>query len=433
VCPMHSASKQAKRPSGNVGASAGNASQGHRSVHGVRPRQAMKRATFAWINSQIVAVSSTGDWRRLLSSIEAHLSMMNLVNMSTALHRLAKLTAGEHQAQAALKEHQTFAYLVATVLAALRRADVAGLTLHSQALSNIAWSFATLRCAELDLLRTVATLSRRLVVCFKPFELSTTLWAFAKLGAVDTDACRCAEPLFEAACKYIPQHVKEFSFRCLVSTAWAFAMAQYNDPDLFKAIAIQMAPDMRNASNQDIANIGWAFDRTGLLKDSCCDELAKSLRRLGDCKLQAGHAAFTSSTFTGGFSPTKCKATRAPLSESITTGTKVEPCAMEKMDCMEAQAAEDMSKVATSMGFVCSVKNTFFHFEPSCPISEVLEGWSLMEQHLTPDERAGLLEFRSKYRAWRKFDCRGAKAEPGAVVSSLMSPTTRSVVVKFAL
>lgn len=266
---------------------AGGNGRSGRNRHRVRGRQAAKRATFPFINSQIIAVADTGDLALTVSTIEAYVPEMNLVNISTALHRLAKLTANDQQAQLRLRQHPVLTALLAAARQLLDRARAGGASPHCQALSNITWALATIQFADVPLLEAVAELSHGRVADFKPFELSATLWAFAKLDAVDPAACHCAADLFWAAAEYIPNHADVFTFRCLVMTAWAFATAKQHDGRLFRGIAARMLPMVQTANCQELANAAWAFSTAGVRHERLLSELArKALQQLGDFKPQ---------------------------------------------------------------------------------------------------------------------------------------------------
>merc|ERR1719436_463193 len=159
-----------------------------------RGRKAAKRATFPYINSQIIRVAEFGDPQMLVTTIEGYLSQMNLVNLSTALHRLAKFAANSYQFQAALLRHPVLPGLLATTRAALSKSEAGGAPPQCQALSNITWSLATVQCVDLELLEVASRLAYKHVASFKPFELSAALWAFAKLHSVEPAACERATP-----------------------------------------------------------------------------------------------------------------------------------------------------------------------------------------------------------------------------------------------
>lgn len=250
-------------------------------------RKAAKRATYPFINSQIISVANSGDFDRLVSTIANYLPDMNLVNISTAMHRLTKLTSSSPNCQAALNQHPVLQDLVTSARGALARSEATNASPPCQSLSNITWSLATLQFVDLELLQMAARLSHKLISSFKPFELSSTLWAFGKFESIDAAAVQCAVPLFEAAAELIPRNVEQFSFRCLVMTAWAFAAAKQHDVRLFRGIAAQMLTDVHTAQCQELANAAWAFSTAGVREDRLLMELSrKALRQLSEFKPQ---------------------------------------------------------------------------------------------------------------------------------------------------
>lgn len=148
----------------------------------MRPQRYAKRATFPFINRRIIAVSATGDLALTLSVIESYISEMNLVNLATALHRLAKLVANNTATRAALQEHSVVAQLVHFANASLEKSRASGGSPQCQVLSNISSALATLQIPNLPLLEAIAELSGRRMAEFKSFERTATLWAFASFA-----------------------------------------------------------------------------------------------------------------------------------------------------------------------------------------------------------------------------------------------------------
>lgn len=260
---------------------------GHGDRTRARARQAAKRRTFPLINSQIIAVADTGDLELFMSTIEAYLPQMNLVNLSTALHRLAKLTSTDPEAMRLLHAHATLAGLTEAVRGALDRAGTGGAPPQCQALSNITWSLATVQVVDEALLRRAADLAGSHLLDFKPFELSSLLWAFAKLAEVDGVTHDCSAQLFQLAGAHVMERLDLFTFRCLVMLAWAFAAAGYYDLVLFRGLAAHMLPMVHTASCHELATVAWSFGRAGSRQDKLFSELAqKALPRLADFKAQ---------------------------------------------------------------------------------------------------------------------------------------------------
>eukprot|EP00928_Gymnodinium_smaydae_P067663 TRINITY_DN5066_c0_g1_i1.p1 TRINITY_DN5066_c0_g1~~TRINITY_DN5066_c0_g1_i1.p1 ORF type:complete len:445 (-),score=82.60 TRINITY_DN5066_c0_g1_i1:306-1592(-) len=237
------------------------------------------RSHFSAINSRLISVAKEGKLDALLEAVAEDLPQMNLVNLSTALHRLAKLTSKNARSLQFVKTHASFGLIVAAVRRQLAMRQPRDTVPQPQALSNAAWALATLEHVDVPLLELCASLSTRHVASFKPFELSSLLWAFATFDALDPAACACAAPLFQAASALLPAKMAEFSFRCLVMTVWAFATAGHHDEKLFASIAKQMARTAHTANRQDLGNAAWAFSHAGFYHDSLFAESSLKLER----------------------------------------------------------------------------------------------------------------------------------------------------------
>lgn len=252
-----------------------------------RGNKAAKRAAFPFINSQIIAVADRGNLDTLVSTVEHFLPEMNLVNMSTAMHRLAKLTANNLRLQNSLARNPVMQGLVESARLALSKSESGVAPPQCQALSNITWSMATVQVVDMELLNIIVRLSCTHLGSFKPFELSALLWAFAKLDSVDPAACSCAEQLFIMAAEHIPTDVDKFSLRCLVMTVWAFATARQYHERLFRGVATPLLHMLYSAQCQDLANAAWAYGTAGVRDDKLCAAISvQALRQLRDFKAQ---------------------------------------------------------------------------------------------------------------------------------------------------
>ncbi|CAK0886031.1 unnamed protein product [Prorocentrum cordatum] len=211
---------------------------------------------------------------------------MNLVNLSTAIHRLAKITANDPRAQAVLRQHPALEELQAAIASALEVLEPG--EVQPQSLSNVVWSLATMRLLNWSLLQVVAALAMTNISLFKPFELSTMLWAFAKLVSTDHgEPGSNVKPFFHVAANHITKHVQDFGFRCLATTAWAFATARQRHARFFRSIAAQMIPMVHAANCQEMANTAWAFGTTDFHDDQLFTALAeRALMQLHDFKPQ---------------------------------------------------------------------------------------------------------------------------------------------------
>ena len=128
-----------------------------------------------------------------MSMIEFNMVDMNLVNMATAVHRIGKLAANKPTLASQIQGNPVFDALLLNVAFLLRSVDRRDVEVK-QSLSNIAWSLATLRYPHAELVELLAEFVVANPGAFKPFELSTILWAFAKLTTIDSDLANYQQP-----------------------------------------------------------------------------------------------------------------------------------------------------------------------------------------------------------------------------------------------
>jgi len=239
-------------------------------------KKAARRATCPYINAQIVQVAERGDLDALLAKIDSFLPDMNLVNLSTALHRLAKMNASSLTTpQMPMSQRPVIQGLLACTRAALAKAEIGQASPHCQALSNITWSLATMQCPDIEIFRAAARMSLRHIAVFKPFELSAVLWAFAKMGSIDPPALQNATPLFQASASHISTNTELFSFRCLVMIVWAFGAAQFSDEALFRRVAAHMTGALNTAQCAELSNVAWSYAMLGVREERLMSEVSR--------------------------------------------------------------------------------------------------------------------------------------------------------------
>mmetsp|Transcript_150097 Transcript_150097/g.279780 ORF Transcript_150097/g.279780 Transcript_150097/m.279780 type:complete len:814 (+) Transcript_150097:89-2530(+) len=236
-------------------------------------QQKEKRSTYPFINSQIIGAASSGKLDSLLSTIGTYLPQMNLVNLSTAVHRVAKMSSNDQRSQAELRQHPVLNDLLVAISNNLQNQASCEAT-QTQCLSNVTWSLATLRLVNRPLIELLATLATMQVSSFKSYELSTALWGFAKLYTADS-AGSAATSVFQAAAFVIPSQVHQFEFRCLSMIVWAFATMRQRNSRVFSTVATQMVPMVEQANSQEIANTAWAFGTVDLHDEQLFSKLAE--------------------------------------------------------------------------------------------------------------------------------------------------------------
>lgn len=103
------------------------------------------------INSLICKTAGQGDVSLLLQTIDANLGQLNMINMSTSFHRLAKLVTSTGFNVRSIASHPVVLALDSRARQALEQKEVviASGTTHAgddlaRCLSTIAWSYATL-------------------------------------------------------------------------------------------------------------------------------------------------------------------------------------------------------------------------------------------------------------------------------------------------
>uniref|UniRef100_A0A6U6UKG7 RNA-editing substrate-binding complex 6 protein domain-containing protein n=1 Tax=Zooxanthella nutricula TaxID=1333877 RepID=A0A6U6UKG7_9DINO len=217
------------------------------------------RTQYATTNARIVEAAGQGNLEHFIAVVDQHLPAMNLVNLATAVHRLAKVAAacGQPASASGLPRHAVVCKLQEELQARLEGATHR--EAHAQSLSNVAWGLATLHLAPEGLWRLIATLSVRSAANFKPFELAMLMWAFAKVSCDCKVPVAVVKPVFEAFACHVAGATERFSFRSLATISWAFATARQHDARLFVVLAAGMRASVAEANPQELANSAWAF------------------------------------------------------------------------------------------------------------------------------------------------------------------------------
>lgn len=174
------------------------------------------------LNQQIVK-SRAPD--RILEVVSDAFDQLNEVNLITALHRLASMTAANKRNT--VRRDSRFKRLIQRLGEVVRTSST---QFKPQDLSNIAWALTKLGILNTSLFNNISEL---IVVCiseFEPVNLSMTLWAFARSGFMD-------EQLFRAAIKEAKARMPDFQPQQVANTAWAVAKSGFVDQELFELAA----------------------------------------------------------------------------------------------------------------------------------------------------------------------------------------------------
>lgn len=169
--------------------------------------------------------------------------------------------------------------LLSGICAALMKSTEAMSDSRRQALSSIIWSLGTLQCVQLQLVQITAGLVAEQLALFKPFELVSTVWAFAKLGALHPVVCQIVAPILSAAVAPIAQVVSKLGLRFLAMAAWALAGSGLRDQQLLGKIATRLVPMLRAGVGcrqvpELLVDVAWAFSSQGMRSMAVLGEVA---------------------------------------------------------------------------------------------------------------------------------------------------------------
>lgn len=201
-----------------------------------------------------------------LAEVDSKLDRMNEVNLSTALHRVAKLCRNrglDYIEQTKRNPH--FGNLHVSVRAATLQAiqwlgSGSGGNQVPMGTACVCWAHATLRMPDAGLFAEVAARCAPHLDLFKNLEVANLLWAFAKLGEKGQ---RHAD-LFNAAAKRATDQPEDFTVVNLSTLAWSFATARVKNKNFFSLVAQRLVQHVAEAESQEIANSLWAFATAGV-------------------------------------------------------------------------------------------------------------------------------------------------------------------------
>jgi hypothetical protein len=174
-----------------------------------------RQCDFVRLNSAICNAADTGA-DVLLEFVYQRMPEMNLVNFSTALHRLARLAEeGSIDRTPSLRDPRYYHLVEGARTALLSSEDQC----KARCLSTVAWAVARLGLEHAEMMEEIAAMSLPRVNEFKPYELGILLWSYAKLQSNQTQ-------LFEVASRHIAEHMDEFGAASLATLVWALTTSR---------------------------------------------------------------------------------------------------------------------------------------------------------------------------------------------------------------
>ncbi|KAK1933125.1 hypothetical protein X943_002290 [Babesia divergens] len=187
---------------------------------------------------------------QLLFAISDKVEKMNHVNVSTALHRMARYS--NPQTRYTLNNNDTFVSLVSSIERHIPFFDCQGLT-------NVFWSVVRLRiqprwldCLLDALYKNASDLS--------PSELASSLFAVSKVTVKNSSSVDLRDRLIGLAQERVSQFTRPLDITCV---ATALARLNVRNPVLFGRISNAVISHMNDFSMQHICGIAWAFASLG--------------------------------------------------------------------------------------------------------------------------------------------------------------------------
>ncbi|XP_953494.1 uncharacterized protein TA11170 [Theileria annulata] len=187
---------------------------------------------------------------QVLSSIGDKLKQMNAVNVSTAIHRLAKYTNPYNRYM--VVNHESFGKLIALVEDHILKFDPQGLT-------NIFWSMIKLKITPkwLDCLLEQININAN---SLNLSELSNCLFCLSKLTKANDSSLELRFKILSLVQDKIKQFKRPLDLTC-VSTA--LARLNVRNPVIFGHISSQVISSLEEFKIQEICGIAWSYASLG--------------------------------------------------------------------------------------------------------------------------------------------------------------------------
>jgi hypothetical protein len=221
-----------------------------------RMRRKKKAPVNFKLNKLLVRAESSDE---VLTIIGENLHDFNIVNIGTALYRLA-LVGGSlsPSSRDSIRIDPRFSDLISEIVETLQ-GDTNSQTLQQivlapKELSNIIWAATKLGLSDDKLFDAVASHVIRHMVHFDSVNLSLTLWGFAKMSQNNP-------ALFEAARPRVTALLSEFEPHRICNTVWAYAKTGNTDLELFRLIAEESLRKLHrfNHSNESMLLYSYAL------------------------------------------------------------------------------------------------------------------------------------------------------------------------------
>jgi hypothetical protein len=242
------------------------------------------------MNSLICNTANEGNVSLLLQVVNANMAQLNMINMSTSFHRLAKRVTSDRVNVNSIASNPVVLALDSRVRQALEQKEKEFSSRRTEAdgdlarcLSTIAWSYATLMLHKPKTLECIGRLAmqRKVMESLKSFELANLLWAFAKAKMED-------RRVFESSEKLIKTRLHEFNPVSLSIVSWAFAKSRAKPCSaVLRLTSRQFLNNLKEAQSQELANMCWSLATASVIQQPVFAKLGEACtERIAEFNIQ---------------------------------------------------------------------------------------------------------------------------------------------------
>lgn len=222
------------------------------------------------LNKKLIKASSKGGIRAILEIVSENVMIMNGMNLSTVLHRIAKCCAplktdARTRQINELHGHEGFRLLLqrtrlaaeASVKQIQQAVSCLDLLLPTDSIGIIVWSLACLDVHDWQLMNFLAKLAIRDLACFHHFQAVNVLWGFAKLGLSEQ-----FPTLFEETFSCLhKRELGSFKPHSLAMAIWAFATAEMQNIEVLESLVAELRPQIHTLNSRALSDVCWAFTK----------------------------------------------------------------------------------------------------------------------------------------------------------------------------
>ncbi|KAK9908644.1 hypothetical protein WJX75_000861 [Coccomyxa subellipsoidea] len=192
-------------------------------------------------------LSQISDWRTVFTVLRDLEPLFDHINISTAMHRLAKVSYRSKVPLAVVQEHPMYPHLLAVLLKKITVGKM-----RARQLANTLWAFGKLGHDAEDLVDALLyQLQRTHIVTWQEQEISNVVWAMATLSRSDERMLdrMARDALRRGMSAFVPQAVSNM--------VWGFAVLEYNNNAFMLAVAEYFVMDLSHFATQAVSNILW--------------------------------------------------------------------------------------------------------------------------------------------------------------------------------